>query len=262
MGGMDVAEHIDILERDGVLLADAATAAGLAAPVPPCPGWRVRDLLRHQAYVHGWAARHVREQLPELIDEATEDEILANGPPDAELIAAYRAGHAALVRTLREAGPDVRCATFLPAPSPLAFWARRQAHETAIHRFDAQSAVPGRTPSPAEAFEPAFADDGVDELIMGFAARRRYGLRGGHQRSLAVRATDTGGRWRVRLTGGRTEVQRGDGEDSRPDCVLEGPAAGLYAFLWNRCDSAQASVTVGGDPAILATWGSSVRVRW
>ena len=33
------------------------------------------------------------------------------------------------------------CWTFLPAPSPRAMWARRQAHETAIHRVDAQLAA-------------------------------------------------------------------------------------------------------------------------
>ena len=65
--------------------------------------------------------------------------------------------------------PDVHA-----GPSPLAFWARRQAHETAVHRYDAQSAAPGGPPAPAGAFDPAFAADGVDELIMGFAARRRY----------------------------------------------------------------------------------------
>ena len=34
----------------------------------------------------------------------------------------------------------MRCFAFLPAPSPLAFWARRQAHETGIHRADVESA--------------------------------------------------------------------------------------------------------------------------
>ena len=257
---MDVAEYISALERDGVLLADAAAEAGLTAAVPTCPGWQVRDLVRHQAYVHGWAARHVADQLEELIDEATEDEILNGGPPDGELIARYREGHGVLVRTLREADPEVTCATFMAAPSPLAFWARRQAHETAIHRYDAQAArLPG-PPSPARAFEPAFADDGIDELIMGFAARRRYRPRGEGERSLAVAATDTGGRWHVRLADSGTEVSRGD---RQADCVLEGPAAGLYALLWNRCDSAQAArVTISGDQAIRSIWGSSVRVRW
>lgn len=262
---MEIAEHIASLERDGALLADAAEAAGLTAPVPACPGWQVRDLVRHQAYVHGWAARHVRDQLPELIDEADEAAILGGGPPDEELIAAYRSGHAALVRTLREADPDVACATFMAAPSPLAFWARRQAHETAIHRYDAQAAAPAGAPSPVAAFEPAFAADGIDELIMCFAPRRRYRVAGDGERSLTIRTADTGECWQARFAGGGTEVRRdagGPGQAGRPHCVLQGPAAGLYAFLWNRCDSGRAAVTVGGDPSVLDAFSSSVRVRW
>jgi uncharacterized protein (TIGR03083 family) len=256
---VEITEHIDGIERDGGQLADAAEAAGLTALVPACPGWQVRDLVRHQAYVHGWAARHVKERLPELIDEADEPAILGGGPPDAELIAAYQAGLAGLVQTLREADPDVVCATFMSAPSPLAFWARRQAHETAIHRFDAQSASAAGSPSPAAAFGPAFAADGIDELIMSFAPRRRYRARGDGERSLAVLAADTGASWQVRLADGATDVRRGAGT---ADCVLKGPASGLYAFLWNRCDAAPAGITVGGDPAVLETWRGNVRVRW
>jgi len=262
MSGVDVEAHISALERDGLLLGDAAAAAGLTAEVPPCPGWQVRDLVRHLAYVHAWAATHVREQREELIDEASEADILGGGPPDAELIAKYREGHANLVRALREADPGIKCATFLPAPSPLAFWARRQAHETAIHRFDAQLAAAkaraAAIPSPLDAFDPAFADDGVDELLMGFAARRRY-KPGSTEQTLAIRATDTAGRWHVRLADGRRQVERGD---HPADCVLEGPAPGLYALLWNRGDSVQAHVTATGDPRIPDIWGASVQVRW
>jgi hypothetical protein len=50
--------------------------------------------------------------------------------------------------------------------------------------------------------------------------------------------------------------------DAETGCVLGGPAAGLYAFLWNRADSATAGVAVSGDPDVLDLWGSSVRVRW
>jgi uncharacterized protein (TIGR03083 family) len=201
----------------------------------------------------------VDERLAELIDEADEAAILAGGPPDAELVAAYRAGLAALAAVLRDADPDVTCATFMRgAPSPLAFWARRQAHETAIHRFDAQSAA-AAAPSPATAFAADFAADGVDELIMSFAPRRRYRARGDGAGSLAVLAADTAASWQVRLADGGTEVQRGAGA---ADCVLEGPASGLYAFLWNRCDPAPAGVAVGGDPAVLDTWRGNVRVRW
>jgi uncharacterized protein (TIGR03083 family) len=256
---MEIGQHIAALERDGELLAQAAEAAGLDAPVPACPGWRVRDLVRHQAYVHRWAMRHIIEQPADVIEEATEAEVLCGGLPDHALIAAYLAGHAALVRVLREADPDVRYATFMDtAPTPLGFWARRQAHETAIHRFDAQSAA--GTPDPVKAFAPGFAADGVDELIMGFAARRKYRMPDGAGTSLSLRAADVGETWCVLLRDGITEVRR---EADRPaGCTLDGPAAGLYAFLWNRCDLASATVTAAGDPAVLDAWRSGVRVRW
>lgn len=254
---MEIAEHIETLDRDGKLLADAAENAGLAALVRGCPGWQVRDLVRHVAYVHQWAARHVRDRAPEIIDEATEADVLNSGAPDAELVATYRAGHADLVSTLRQAGPDVACATFMPASSPLAFWARRQAHETAIHRYDAQSAGAGAPLDPAAAFAPAFAADGIDEVIMGFTPRIRR-LRGGTW-SLAVRPTDHEGRWHVRPGPGKTEVARTDGA---ADCVLSGPASGLYAFLWNRCTARDAGIEVRGDASVLTTWNSAVQVKW
>jgi uncharacterized protein (TIGR03083 family) len=254
---VEIKGYIDALGREGSLLADAAEEAGLTADVPTCPGWQVRDLVRHQAYVHGWAARHVREQAAEVIDGPAEAEILVGGPPDGELIAAYRTGHAALLHTLCEADPAVRCATFMPASSPLAFWARRQAHETAIHRFDAQSASPEHHPDPARAFAPSFAEDGLDELITGFAPRRRYRSRAHGERSLAVRAADTGGCWLIRFANGATTVSRGEAD---ADCTLDGTASGLYAFLWNRCGSAHARVAVTGDASVIDTWRSSVRV--
>jgi uncharacterized protein (TIGR03083 family) len=184
-------------------------------------------------------------------------DILDGGPPDGELLATYRAGHAALVRTLRAAAPDVACAMFMPAPSPLAFWARRQAHETAIHRYDAQSAGPAGPPDPVTVFASGFAADGIDEVIMGFTPRNRR-LRGGTW-SLTVRPEDDEGRWHVRPGPGRTEVAR---TDAAADCVLSGPAAGLYAFLWNRCTAPQAGVQVSGDASVLVTWDSTARVRW
>jgi len=40
-------EHIAALDADGALLAAAAERAGLDAPVPGCPLWKMRELLRH-----------------------------------------------------------------------------------------------------------------------------------------------------------------------------------------------------------------------
>lgn len=58
---MDIAEHIKYLTLEGQLLADAAEQAGPDAEVPTCPGWHVRDLLRHTGMVHRWATAFVAE---------------------------------------------------------------------------------------------------------------------------------------------------------------------------------------------------------
>jgi len=263
---MEIAEHIDALRREGDLLADAAVRAGLAAAVPPCPSWLVKDLLRHTGYVHRWAARHIAECPDQVIAGSSEAEILGGGVADADLLAWFRDGHAALAQTLATADPAVECATFMPAPSPLAFWARRQAHETAIHRADADSAA-GAT---AE-YPPEFAADGIDELITGFGRRRKYqpGADGGGL--LRVVAADTGDAWSVEPREGRLHPRRdtADVADAAPPaaapataCTVTGPASGLYLYLWNRADASRAGVTVTGDPALLAAWQASVRVRW
>jgi uncharacterized protein (TIGR03083 family) len=259
MRPVKIAEHLDALRRQGELMAGAAAAAGLAAAVPPCPSWQVKDLLRHTGYIHRWAARHIIESPSEVIDGPPETEILRGGAPDEDLLDWFRAGHAALMETLARADPAVECATFMPAPSPLAFWTRRQAHETAIHRADAELAA-GATPDyPAD-----FAADGIDELIMGFGLRRKYqpqaglGADGG---LLRVAAADTGHAWSIAARQGRLEPRR-ETAAVGAGCTVSGPASGLYLYLWNRADAARTGITVTGDPGLLASWQASVKIRW
>jgi uncharacterized protein (TIGR03083 family) len=267
-----IAEHIEALREQGDALADAASRAGLDAPVPPCAPWRVKDLLRHTGYVHRWAASHIVSPTGQVRDGPSEEEILRGGAPDDELVGWFRDGHAALVRALRAADPELETAAFMAAPSPLAFWARRQAHETAIHRADADSAAGDVPGYPAE-----FAADGVDELITGFGQRRKYRPETGRNGTLSVLATDTGDGWHVRMEDGRIRAAREPGVvvgseaaavmtelesaamGAPADCVVSGPASAVYLFLWNRGGSA---VTVSGDAAVLDQWKRGVRVRW
>ncbi|MFR0354429.1 maleylpyruvate isomerase family mycothiol-dependent enzyme [Streptomyces sediminimaris] len=237
---METAEFVQTLDREGRLLAAAAEAAGTDAKVPTCPGWQVRDLVRHTGTVHRWAAAFVAEGhssprpdggLPDL-----------DGP---ELLVWFREGHRHLVDTLARAEPDLECWHFLPAPSPLAFWARRQAHETAVHRFDAESAR-GGAPSPIPA---AFAADGIEELLFGFHARARSRVRTDGPRSLRVRATDTDDAvWTVRLSQEPPAATRG--AEGATDCEVAGPAAELYLALWNR----RPFPRVTGDAAVAGLW--------
>jgi uncharacterized protein (TIGR03083 family) len=254
----DVAAYISALRDGGELMAAAAERAGIDAPVPACPGWTVGDLLRHTSYVHRWAAGFVAQRLTQPVDEPSEEQILAEGPGDGAVLDWFREGHAALVRTLADADPDVDCWTFLPAPSPLAFWARRQAHETAVHRVDAEQAAAG--PGAGGVFEPAFAADGVDELLMGFLARNIHrGTWPGLGGTMAIHAEDGPARaeWLVAGRPGATGVSRGPGP---ADCTVTGPGRELYLMLWNR--GAADGLHVTGDPGVLAAFGPAVQITW
>jgi uncharacterized protein (TIGR03083 family) len=247
---MRTQEQVAALDSEGRLLIEAADAAGLDAAVPTCPGWRVRDLLHHVGGVHRWAASFVRDGRLDPADPPQESFFAQ--PPDADLGEWFRAGHVALVTALRTADPGLSCWSFLPAPSPLAFWARRQAHETAIHRVDAQAAL-GRV----TAVTPEFAVDGVAELLECFFARSRGRLVADPAVRLGVRATDTGHAWTVHIEpAGRRVVP----EAQEADLVLRGAAAELYRLLWNRSDLD--AVHAEGDLAVWRLWQERARITW
>ncbi|MEI5520175.1 maleylpyruvate isomerase family mycothiol-dependent enzyme [Streptomyces brasiliscabiei] len=239
---MEIAEHIRVLDEEGRLLAAAARKAGTGAEVPTCPGWRVRDLLRHTGSVHRWATAFVAEghRSPRPVP----DEPALDG--DA-LLTWFEEGHRRLVDTLRAAPADLDCWSFLPAPSPRAFWARRQAHETAVHRADAESALGGEPGEPAV----DFAVDGIDELLRGFHARARSRVRTEVPRVLRVRASDADAVWTVRLSPEPPAAERVAASEARDaDCEIAGPAPRLYLSLWNRLPLP----AVSGDAALAALW--------
>ncbi len=211
----------------------------------------MRDLLQHVGDVHRWAAAHVRERRAMGIRDVAG--VAGALPDDGGLLEWFRQGHAALVATLEQADPAVECWTFLPAPSPLAFWARRQAHETAIHRADAESPDGRFTP-----FDPAFAVDGVDELLRGFLARSDGDPLGDPTWTLRLRATDTADEWVARVGDQALDVL----EDGRApaDCTVHATASDLHLFLWNRLPAE--GVSVQGDASLLDRWREVARITW
>ncbi len=265
---METADHIACLRREGELLAEAAERAGLDAPVPACPGWRIRDLLAHLGFVHRWAAGYVAGERTDMTQEPPEEEIIRLAPADESLVGWFRDGHASLVSVLAAADPALRCWAFLAAPSPLAFWARRQAHETAIHRVDAQlAAAAGRDGGEPDPFPAGLAADGIDELVMGFAGRNPRRL-SDSPAALGIRAGDApAASWTVVMGDERARVSRGlapDGDDAAPAarryCEVSGPASDIYLLLWNRRTAG--GLDVRGDSGILETWRERMHVRW
>ncbi|MFE5096996.1 maleylpyruvate isomerase family mycothiol-dependent enzyme [Streptomyces sp. NPDC056638] len=250
---MEITVHIESLTVEGQLLATAAQEAGPGAPVPTCPGWQVRDLLRHTGMVHRWATAFVVEGHTSYHPDGGEPDL--DGPG---LLDWFREGHGLLVDALAAAPAGLECWTFMPAPSPLAFWARRQAHETTIHRVDAESARGGR-------LSPLAADhavDGIDELLHGFHARPKSRVRTETPRSLRVRATDTDAIWTVRLSSEPPQAVRHAAapEEGSADCELSATAEQLYLLLWNRLPLT--AITLTGDPEPARLWCENSGVTW
>jgi uncharacterized protein (TIGR03083 family) len=252
---VETTEHLSALESAGRRFADVAGDADLDAPIPTCPGWTVRDLVWHLGEVHRWAGTHVAERRHERV--RFPDGVSGPKPADDDLVAWYREGHAWLLATLRSADPDVDCWSFLPAPSPLAFWARRQAHETSIHRADVEGAVGPVTP-----FDPAFAADGVDELLTGFfGARPSRGASAAEEAApigtVHLRADDADRDWLMRISETRTQTTCEAGE---ADCDVLATGSDLYLLVWNR--RAEDGLDVRGDGSLLDHWRRTAQIHW
>lgn len=245
---VDIGSHVKAIQEHGVGLADAAERAGLDAAVPTCPDWQVRDLVRHQGQVHRWAAAYVSS------GRTDGGQALEEPPGDAALIGWFRDGHARLVDALNGAPADLECWSFLPAPSPLAFWARRQAHETTIHRADAESA----TGTQLEV-DPMLAVDGIDELLLGFYSRKRGRLVADPAVALGICTTDAhpDDAWTIVIGPEGREVSRGKAEG---ECMISGTASDVYQFVWNRRD--RSAVQIEGNHDVLDLWQELARITW
>ena len=130
------------------------------------------------------------------------------------------------------------------------FWPRRQAQETAVHRWDAQRAV-GRP----EPIEPVLATDGIDELLEVWGTTilgGRDGIDiGGSVRLVATDAPVEP--WTLWTDDGVFSVSRSDHRVTA-DVTVRGSASDLLLLLWRRIPADAVSLTVEGDDHILDRW--------
>ena len=148
-----------IEDRSAALRAGVAGAPDPHVRVPSCPGWSLRDLVRHLTDVHRfWAAAVAAgpsEKPPEpapVADAESADPVSRSAAATEELISALRA-----------AGPASGCWTWWggsDVPMTSGAVARHQVHEAAVHAFDAQLAT--GTPQPVP---EVVALDGIAAFI-------------------------------------------------------------------------------------------------
>lgn len=257
---MDVSDYIGSVASEGELFASAAEQGELSVEIAPCPGWDMRELVRHLGMIHLWAAANVAfpdpdwlpvRDLPDLVQYWPE--LAAGYPDDADPVGWYRDTLANLIAVLESAPADLQCFSFLPAPSPLAMWARRQASEIAIHRFDAE-----QSRDITSHFDPQFATDMLDELLCGFAPRPRpRPIDIQRAEAIHVHAEDTDEHWYVSIGPEQTETSR---QGDHADLTLTSTAADLYLLLWNRAPDT--SVPMSGNTDLMDLWHGNFNVRW
>jgi uncharacterized protein (TIGR03083 family) len=205
----------------------------LTAQVPSCPDWTVGELARHLGAVYHRTRMNAGSAGPAEPwgPAAVPDEAPAGGDPT--VVSWFGEELAQIEAFLDALDPDLPAWNWAPQARTAAFWHRRQAHETAIHRWDAQLAT--RLPEPLES---KLAGDTVAEALDTFlpSGRRR------HPREATglvhLTATDLGQEWFVRLRGSGVALLDTDtllDDDAHPArAAASGTASDLALALWGR----------------------------
>jgi hypothetical protein len=133
-----------------------------------------------------------------------------------------------LTAVLRATDPATEVWTW--SPQQHAGWVRRRmAHETAVHRWDAQEAAAEAAGRP-EPIDPAIAADGVDEFLEFFLDSSPERLAGGDA-SLHLHSTAPEAEWTIRIADGDLVVDRAH---AKADAAIRAPASDLVLALWRR----------------------------
>lgn len=226
------------LRSDGMNLLEVVADHGFDHPVASCPGWDLGDLVWHLGNVwNRWG-----QIVANGITTAEDVQALArpDRPADEMLLDWVTASHTSVLSALAGTGADAEVWTWTGGNRTVAWVQRRMTQETAVHRWDASSAVgiPYEIPT-------AVAADGIDEFLMWFAERMSKGAApvGG---TVHLHCTDTdldiaegsddrsaaNGEW---LVSSLDETGIGfTREHAKGDTAVRGRANDLLLWLWRR----------------------------
>lgn len=215
----------------------AAAALGLTAPIRRYPGWTVLDLITHTGGVHRWVTTLVGEGSQERIPRHS----FAHEIPPDEAIGWFEAGVHELVSTLERVDPEQPVWT-LSDDRRAAFWHRRMAHETALHRWDAQSAHDA-----AAAVDPDLGVSALEESLDTYVTRRLDGqdVSGAGERVL-LRCTNRPVSWRITLEPSAVRVTTQAAVEEAADAEISGSASDLWLFVMGRLPLS--ALEAAGDP--------------
>lgn len=238
---------IEGLRADGPAFLAAATGADPATPVPSRPAWTMADLIHHLGTVYRFVDLHAVRGVTTKPDRSM-DELTAE-PHAADLAAWWQGQFEAILATLDALDPEMPAWNWAPQAKQAGFWQRRVAHETALHRWDAQMAI-----GLGEPLEAKLAADAVSEVLdTWLPAGRRVGptdVTG----LIALEAADLEHDWHVRLRGEGVALLDTDtifdDDELRTRAVATGTASDLVLALHGRVGFDVLEIT--GDEHLLS----------
>jgi uncharacterized protein (TIGR03083 family) len=205
----------------------------LTRPVPSCPDWTVGDLVRHLGGVYrrvhvNAGSGQANQAWPKL---GVPDD--APDAADLRILPWFRQELVEVERFLDAVDPDLPAWNFAPQARTVGFYHRRMAHETAVHRWDAQFAT-GRP----EPIESKLAGDTVSEVLDTFLPAGRRRNQSDATGVVHLLATDLGHGWTARLRGQGIALLDTDtllDDDEHPArASASGTASDLALAMWGR----------------------------
>lgn len=242
-------DYLSVIEDESSRIV-AALAANRDGKIPWSQRWTVATCAKHVGGTH-----HVVAQVIEGRPTADFGRFATLDAPDKTdpgLAAWVASGTASLVNQLRATDPGAECWSWYPQGQSAGFWMRRMAHETLVHRWDAEAGAG----IPGAAMDPVVAADGVDEYLDVFVAASRGLQSPPAGPSIEFESTDTGDSWFLELPRDGERVLTRE----PVECALElrCPAEGLLLVAWGRLGPAVAGVEVLGDTEILSKWNDLI----
>lgn len=246
---MEMTRFRECLAAEFAQLREAAAGTDPAAPVPSCPEWTVADLTGHVAEVYQHKTESMRRgefPRPWPPDPTGEDPLALLDRSYRELVGEF------------DARPVAERAAHWYEPDPtVGCLLRRMAHETLIHRVDAELAA-GTGPS---AVPDDLAVDGVDEVLHVMLAYMSQGWPKAFEdlpergEAPAVLVAAGSASWLLIPT--PTGVTVGSGGAADGVATVSGDPQAVLLWLWGR--QPDSGVAVTGDRAAVATVGSLLR---
>jgi uncharacterized protein (TIGR03083 family) len=222
-----------------------------STPVPTCPGWDLRQLIRHVGRGDRWAAQIVRDRLDSFLDPRSVEG--GKPPPDpGDAMSWLQGGAQRLIDAVAFTGVETPVWTFLGS-RPANWWMRRRLHETAVHRADAAIAI-----GTDFALDPDVAADAITEWLERVeiqAGSDGAALPLGDGNTLHLHATDPGlgdaGEWTIGISEGGITWSHEHGKGA---VALRGGATELLLAIVRRIEVAETEIEMFGDDFVWQNW--------